>query len=100
MFGGRHGIQYCSDLYNGYYQECKQNTGIKNNSRAHLEVTLGLNIRSCVNQSEASQQKQQLMQDPEANKSLDRVPDTPWQSSRIVRTVHIAVAYCILVGTD
>lgn len=61
---------------------------------------MGLNIRSGVNQPEASQQKQQLMQDPEANKSLDRVPDTPWQSNGIVRTVHIAVLYCILVGKD
>lgn len=100
MFGGRHGIQYCSDLYDGYYQECKQNTVIKNNSRAHLEVTLGLKIRNYVNQSKASQQKQQLMQDPEANRSLDRVPDSPWRSSGIVGTVQIAVAHCILVGTD
>lgn len=100
MFGGRHGIQYCSDLCDGYYQESKQNTVIKNNSRAHLEVTLGLNIKSCANQSEASQQKQQHMQDPEANRSVDRVPDLPRQSSGIVPTVQIAVVYCILVGTD
>lgn len=40
------------------------------------------------------------MQDPEANRSLDRVPDSPWQSSGIVGTEQIAVVDCVLVGTD
>lgn len=77
---------------------------IKNNRKAYLQVTMGLNIGNSVNQSEAAICA-------EVAKSLDRVPDwyhlddifpdaSTGQRSRIDGTVQTAVVHCVLVGTD